>query len=241
MTTGLPKQPTFGSILIGISLFILALFAFLRLPDVVKYTGTALMFLPAKIGLIEMVMPDDVLPLSLAENPSSIEISSPGQYLLYLNNYDLLVIHDAVVAGNSKPWLKIQPKGQDTQIEVTLIGRGLSWYDTPFAPGRPVVTFRVDQPGTYTVIHPSRPDIAAVVPDTVTGKESSITFWVATEVVLIAGAFYYFFRKRTAAKRQLRADKLAENRARNEETWQRMRKRTEERRKQEDQPYWKKH
>jgi hypothetical protein len=240
MTTGLPKQPTISSIVLGIGLFIVALLAFLRLPDVVKYTGTALMYVPAKIGLFDMVMPRDVIPMSLAENPSSVTFSSPGRYIMYINNYDLLVIHDTVVEGNSQPWLNIESASHDTKVAITLIGRGLTWYDTPFAPGRPVISFEIDQPGVYQFTHPTRPDIAHIVPDTLTGQESRITFWVLAEIVLISGVVIYIVRKRTASRRQLRSNILAQNRARVEEARKRVEKRTEEKRREEDQPYWKK-
>ena len=240
MTTGLPKQPSFGSILLGIALFIIALLAFLRLPDVVKYAGAALMYAPAKVGLIDMVMPKDVIPLPLEENPSLVTIPSPGNYILYLNNYDLLVVHDAVVAGNSKPWLRIQPENLDTDLNVTLIGRGLTWYDTPFAHGRPVIAFKIDQPGTYRFLHSARPDTAYIVPDTLTGQESRITFWILAEIVLIGGVTFYIIRKRTAVGREQRIKIRAENRARVEATRKRVEKRTEEKQKNEEQPYWKK-
>ena len=240
MTTGLPKQPSFGSILLGITLFVIALVAFLRLPDVVKYTGAALMYVPAKLGLTDMVMPKDVIPLPLEENPSLATIPSPGRYILYLNNYDLLVVHDAVVAGNSKPWIRIQPENLDTDLNVTLIGRGLTWYDTPFARGRPVVAFKINQPGTYRFIHPARPDTAYIVPDTLTGQESRITFWVLAEIALIGGVTFYIIRKRTAAGREQRIKIRAENRARVEATRKRVENRTEEKQKDEEQPYWKK-
>lgn len=240
MTTGLPKQPTIGSIVLGIALVMIAFLAFLRLPDVVKYTGTALIYVPARVGLIDMVLPKDVIPFPLSENPSSITIPSPGQYLLYVGNLDLLVVHDAVVEGNSKPWIKIQPEDLDTEIEITLIGRGLAWYDTPFAAGRPVATFRINQPGTYRITHPTRPDTAYIVPDTLTGKESRITFWILAELALIGGVAYYIVRKRTASRRRQRVNLRAQNRARVEETRKRIEKRAEERHKDEDQPYWKK-
>lgn len=240
MTTGIPKQPTISSIVLGIGLFIVAFLAFLRLPDVVKYAGTALMYVPAKVGLIDMVMPQDVIPMSLAENPSSVTFSSTGRYIMYINNYDLLVVHDAVVEGDSHSWIKIQSESLGTEVAITLIERGLAWYDTPFAPGRPVITFEIDQPGTYQFTHPTRPDIAHIVPDTLTGQESRITFWVLAEIALIVGVVIYIIRKRTASKRQLRSKILAQNRARVEEARKRVEKRTEERRREEDQPYWKK-
>jgi hypothetical protein len=240
MTTGIPKQPTFGSILLGIALVILAFIAFLRLSDVVKYAGAALMYVPAKLGLFEMVMPQDIIPLPLANNPSSVTIPSPGQYILYLNNYDLLAIHDAVVAGNGRPWINIQSVDSGSELGVTLIGRGLAWYDTPFASGRPVITFKIDHPGVYRFIHSARPDTAYLVPDTLTGKESIITFWVLVELALVGGVAFYIVRRRTASRRQQRTDIRAQNRARVDNTWDRIRKRREENGTDEDQPYWKK-
>lgn len=240
MTAGLPKQPTIGSIVIGISLFIAALLAFLRLPDVIKYTGTALMYVPAKVGLIDMVMPQDVIPMSLAKNPSSVIIPSAGRYMMYVNNYELLVVHDAVVEGHSKPWMKIHSENPGTEVAITLIGRGLAWYDTPFAPGRPVISFTIDQPGEYVVVHPVRPDTAYFVPDTLTGKESRITFWVLAEIGLIGGGVIYLVRKRTASRRQQRGRILAQNRDRVEKARKRAEKHAEEKRREEDQPYWKK-
>ena len=240
MTTGLPKPPSIGSIVLGIFLAILAFLAFLRLSDVVKFAGAALMYVPAKVGLIDMVKPQDVIPLPLAENPSSITIPSPGSYILYLNNYDLLAIHDAVVAAHGRSWIKFQSEELGSEVDITLIGRGLAWYDTPFAPGRPVVTFKIDQPGVYQVIHSARPDTAYLVPDTLTGKESIITFWVLVEVAVIGAVVFYFVRRRTASRREQRINIREQNRARVKSTWERIEKRAEEKRKEEDRPYWKK-
>ena len=236
---GLPKPPTIRSILFGIALFIVAFLAFLRLPDVIKYTGAALMYVPARLGLIDMVRPEDVIPFPLSENPCSITFPSPGRYLMYLGNLDLLVVHDAVVESDADPWLKIQPENEVAEIEITLIRRGLAWYDTPFAAGRPVATFTLNQPGIYRITHPTRPDSAYIVPDTLTGKESRITFWVLAELTLIGGVVYYTVRKRTASGRQQRVNVRAQNRARVEATRKRIEKRTEEKQREEDQPHWK--
>ena len=238
--SGLPKPPTFSSIILGIALFVIALLAFLRISDVVKFSGTALMYVPAKLGLIDMVMPKDVIPLPLNENPSLITIPSPGRYVMYLNNYDLLIVHDAVAEKDSDPWMKLQSEELGTQVNLTLFDRGLAWYDTPFAPGRPVVTFTIEQPGTYQFTHPARQDYMYLLPDVVTGKESQITFWVLVEVALIGGAVFYIFRKRSAPIRGKRLKIQAENRTRVEDTWKRIEKRKEQQQRDDDQPYWKK-
>jgi hypothetical protein len=241
MSNGLPKQPTFRSIALGIVLFVIVLVAFLRIPDVIKFSGAAIMFVPAKLGLIDMPMPKDVVPLPLDQNPSEITFTSPGQYMMYLNIYDLLVVHDAVVAKNSDSWMKIQSEDLGTNIALTFIGRGLAWYDTPFAPGRPVVTFTIDQPGTYQFTHPARPlQYMYLVPDTVTGNETWITFWMLAEIVLIVGVVIYIVRKRTATRRRQQVNIQAQNRARVESTWNRIDERKKEKQREDDQPHWKK-
>ena len=241
MTTGLPKQPTIRSIVLGIALLILLIFAFFKIPDIVKYAGTALMFVPHKLGLIEMVTPEEVIPVPIAENPSSITFPSAGQYALYTDNYNLLVVHDAVIAASAaEPWIKIQSEELDARVEPIMIERGLVWYDTPFARGRPVFTFHVDQPGTYQFAHPAHRDFMYLVPDRVTGKETLITFWVLVEVALIAGIIFYTRHRRTASAREKRVKTLSDNRARVEETWKRIEKQKEEKQRDEDRPYWKK-
>ena len=70
-------------VVLGIALLILAILAFVRIPDIVKYAGTALMYVPAKLGVIDMVMPKDVVALPIDKNPSSITFPSSGKYALY--------------------------------------------------------------------------------------------------------------------------------------------------------------
>jgi len=221
MTTGFPKPPTCLSIGLGISLFILSLLAFFHIPDIVKSTGTALMFVPAKLGIIDMVMPQDVVPQSIEHNPSTITISKPGHYLFYTNNYDLLVVNDAIASSDAKPWLNMQSAESGTKVEITMIERGLSIFDTPFARGRPVLMFTIIEPGTYQMRHPTRPgDYLYLVPDVTTGKETLITFVIVVEVALVGGVIVIMIRRRTAPSRELRKKMQANNRTRVERTWQ---------------------
>jgi hypothetical protein len=240
MTGEIPRPPTIRSILLGIILLVIAILAFIRIPDVVKYAGSAVMYLPAKLGLFDMVSPQEVTPVSIRENPSTISFPEAGQYALFTDNYNLLVIHDAVMASNAEPWVKIESDEFDTQVEMIMIERGLAWYDTPFARGRPIFTFQIDQPGTYDFIHPARKDHMYLVPDTVTGQEGLITFWVVAEISLVAAVLTYVYRKRNAGMRRRRSDVLAQNRARVQDTWEKIEKQAEEKRKEKDLPYWKK-
>jgi hypothetical protein len=229
MTTGLPKPPTCLSIGLGISLLILSLLAFFRIPDIVKSTGMVLMFVPAKLGIIDMVIPRDVVPQSIERNPSTITISKPGHYLFYTDNYDLLVINDAIAGSDAKPWLNMQLAESGTKVEVTMVERGLSIFDTPFAHGRPVLMFTITEPGTYQMMHPTRPgDYLYLVPDVTTGKETLITFVIVVEIALLGSVIIILVRRRTAPSRQLRKEAQANNRARFERTWQKRHPKQEE-------------
>ena len=229
MTTGLPKPPTCLSIGLGISLFILSLLAFFRIPDIVKYTGAALMFVPARLGIIDMVIPRDVVPQSIERNPSTITISKPGRYLFYTDNYDLLVINDAIAGSDVKPWLNMQLAESGTKVEMTMVERGLSIFDTPFARGRPVLMFTIAEPGTYQMMHPTRPgNYLYLVPDVTTGKETFITFVIIVEIALIGGVIIIVVRRRTAPNRQLQKEVQAHNRARVERFWQKRRPKQED-------------
>jgi len=225
MTTGYPKQPSCSSIGLGISLFVLAIIAFFYIPDIVKYTGMALMYIPAKLGIIEMITPVDVVSISIDQSPSIVTISNPGRYAFYTNNLDLLEINDAIAGTDAKPWLNMRAIETDKNIDLTMVERGLSFFDTPFARGRPVLLFTIAEPGTYRMQHPTRPgNYIYIVPDVTTGKETYIIFVVFVEMVIFGGSVLYTFRKRIAASRQKRRDELEKNRARVERTWKKIKR-----------------
>ena len=220
MTIGYPKQPSCISIGLGISLFILATLAFFRIPAIVKYTGMALMYIPAKLGIIEMVMPGDVIPISIERSPTTITVSKPGHYVFYTSNLDLLMINDAIAGTDTKPWLNMRLAETETKVDLTVVERGLAFFDTPFARGRPVLLFTIDEPGTYHMKHPTRPgDYLYLVPDVTTGKETRIVIVVVMEIALVVGAVLFAFRKRIVTSRQRRREQLEKNRVRVEQTW----------------------
>lgn len=185
MIYGNPPSPTFRSIFSGIAALILIILGFLFLGNVVKQVGMVFTFLPAKLGLIETVTRDELISMDMTESPTTVNFSKPGKYLLYTDNYDLLTINDAIIVAGAKPWLKVLKASDETEIDLTLVERGLAIYDTPLAKGRPAVSFEVTDPGEYVFIHPRRPIKSYIVPDYITGNEGFINFLVIVQIVAL--------------------------------------------------------
>lgn len=181
---GEPPPPTIRSIIAGISLGLLLLLAFLNLPILFKYSGAILTFLPGKLGLMQVVKPEEVIPVDMSTSPTRITFNKSGMYILYTDDYDLLVINDAVAGSGAKPWLKIETEG-GVHVGVKLIDRGLAIYDTPLAKGRPVATFDITVTGAHILTHPGRPVIAYIVPDYTSGHEGWINFLIIAELVAL--------------------------------------------------------
>lgn len=186
MNNGLPPSPTYRSIFGGIAIFVLIILCFMFLGDIIKYAGAVFTFIPSKLGLIQVATRKELIPVDLSVSPTSFAIRKVGHYWLYTDNYDLLVINDAVLAADAKPWLKIKSVSDtDEFIGVTLVERGLTIYDTPLAKGRPVAIFEITKPGEYTLTHPTRRVIAYIVPDYTTGSENLIRFIVIIQVIIL--------------------------------------------------------
>ena len=203
MNGGLPPQPTFRAIFGGIALLVILILAFLNIPILIKYAGAALTFIPSHLGLIQVVSRNEVMPVDIHSNPTSLTFSKPGRYLLYTDIYDLLVVNDAILAANGKPWINIQSESGDP-VQVSLIDRGMAIYDTPLAHGRPVASFEIVTPGVYSMAHPTRPDNIYIVPDYLSGKEGKITFYICLEIGMVVLAIWYFIRRKRARKIPMR-------------------------------------
>ena len=139
--------------------------------------------------------------MDMTASPTTVAFGRPGAYALFTANYDLLSIHEAVLAAKGKPWFRLV--GRDgNDVAVSLIERGLAFYDTPFANGRPVARFRIATAGTYTMTHPRRPDLVYMVPDYTAGKEDAIGLYMLLQgVALGVGAWYV--RRKTRKPRRL--------------------------------------
>jgi hypothetical protein len=194
VTQGLPPKPTCASIIAGIMLAVIVLAAFAFLPNLVKWVGAVFTFLPGQLGLIQVVGPDDVLPVDMTDSPTTVTFARPGEYALFTANLDLLSINEAILAAKAKPWFRLADSN-GSQIAVTMIERGLAFYDTPFARGRPVARFEVLDPGPYTMTHPRRPDFVYLVPDYTRGKEDAIGMYMLLQAAALAAGVWYLRRK----------------------------------------------
>jgi hypothetical protein len=184
----------------GILLAALLCFAFFSLPSLVKYAGAVLTFVPAQLGLMDAVTPDEVMPVDMSASPTSLAFGKPGKYALFTDSYDLLVINDAVVAAQGKPWFRLVSESEG-EIEITLVQRGMALYDTPFAKGRPVAHFEIVEHGTYSMIHPARPTQAFVVPDYTFGSEAWIAFLMVLQGLILALLLWRWWRARQARRK----------------------------------------
>ena len=199
MTTVLPPQPAFRSIFGGIALVAISILAFLNIDKIVKFTGAILTFIPSKLGLIQVVFRDEVMPVDMHSTPTSLTFTNPGRILLYTDNYDLLVINDAILAAKAKPWINILSDSGEP-VQVRLIERGMAFYDTPLARGRPVASFEIAYPGDYTMMHPRRPINAYIVPDYTSGNEGTTSFIMWLEIGIVVVVILNFTRRRHTKK-----------------------------------------
>jgi hypothetical protein len=195
MTPGYPKQPAAISILAGILACIALAFTMSRLDDIVKWTGNIFLFIPSKLGIIEMVTPKDVITVDFSTNPTTVYFPKAGAYDLYIDNLDLLSVTDALTASE-RSWLIIKKDGQGAPLKVLFFTRGLYAYDTPFAKGRPVYYFEIKEPGYYEMTHPTRPTDVYFVPDYNTYNEPRVIIAYIVQIILFGVPLGWFGYRR---------------------------------------------
>jgi hypothetical protein len=200
MTQGHPPAPAIRNIVAGILLATLLCFTFFSLPSLVKYTGAVLTFLPTQLGLMDVVSPDEVMSVDMSASPTAVSFKKPGKYSLFTDNYDLLVVNDAIAAARGKPWFSLT-SASEHEIGVTLVERGMALYDTPFAKGRPVAHFEIAERGIYSMIHPARPDHVYIVPDYTFGQEAWIVTLMSLQGLILAYILGRWWKARQARRK----------------------------------------
>jgi len=179
---------------LGILAFLLILAFFGYLGDIAKWLGLPFVFIPSQLGLTNMVTPAEVMQFNLASAPTTVNFTRPGRYAVYANDYDLLVTTDLLIEAEAMPWLTIMSQETGKRINVAFISRGLMPYDTPFARGRPIMTFIIKTAGVYGMNHPAKPADIFITPDYTSENEALIRLLFLLQVGLIAlvlGVLYY--------------------------------------------------
>lgn len=200
------RSPRIGSILLGIALVVVLLILLCSLSQVVKWVGTALLYLPARVGLVRLVTPDEAIPVDLALQGNRIQVTAPGRFAVFVDDADLLILTDTMLASGTPPWLKMKRVSTGTLLPIEYVSRGLLVYDTPVVPGRPVFTVEVPVAGDYELTHAVRRTTVWLVPDYTTGNESRYLSVILAQVLILVIILGWVFYRR----QQKRQERLAE-------------------------------
>jgi hypothetical protein len=205
MTTEDYRPPRILAIGIGIALFVILLGAVCSLSQGIKWAGSVLLIIPERLGLVRTVKPAEVFRFDMTQTPARVRFPTAGDYQVYTSDYDLLVISDTLAQADEPPWLTVTSAGDGSAVSLSHISRGLLPYDTPHAPGRPVIEVGIPEPGEYLLDYPTRPAEISLVPDYVTGKEAVIYAAFAVQILIAATPFaILLYRREQRLLRRLR-------------------------------------
>jgi hypothetical protein len=190
------RPATVKSIILGVLLFVVIAFAFTRLGDLTKWFGEIFLFLPDRLGWVQTVHAEEVIPIAMNLPETEILVPSPGRYAVYTDDYDLLTMSNDLEKSGSRSWFRIHSQNSMDYLEIDYVHRGQSIYDTRQAPGRPVMTLIIHQPGRYVVEHPSRPTSIYLTPDRVTGNEGRLNFFIFLQIAALFSLIFLWVRHR---------------------------------------------
>ena len=209
------RAPRIRDIAIGIVAFLILLGLIRSVSVWVKIVGMPFLYIPSKLGLVQMVSPEDVQVYHLTTTPGQVDFTGAGRYAVFTNDLDLLMINDLLIASDSPPWLTVTSQASGVSMPVSFVKRGLLPYDTPYAKGRPVLTIEISRPGVYLLTHPTRDALISFVPDYTTGKEGGIVAAYIIQLAIILGVlgavFYPRYQRRKAAQRAAQQQKRRES------------------------------
>jgi len=209
------RSPKIYAIIFGVLLFTVLLMVMCFLSETVKTVGAPFLFLPEKLGLIEMASREQVVEIEMSSGSTVLDFLRSGKYAVYTKDYDLLVISDSLRevsknitdAEDVNAWLTVRSVDTDKAVPIGFIYRGLMPFDSPLAQGRPVLNFEITAPGKYELKYSSRKAVMYVLPDYTSGKESRIylIYLVETAILLVPVWKLYsvFSRRRKAKEREI--------------------------------------
>ena len=198
------RAPTTRSTVIGVTAFVVLVVVTVFWPhEVIKATGAVFLVVPQRLGLVRQVMPGEVQAIDLFVQEQQVTLTQPGRYFVY---YDFPLFADSTVyfSWDSPPRLMMTLHGTGERTSMTEVKRGLGLYDTPFARGRPIYGFEIEQAGTYHLIYSRRPVMVSFVPDYTTGRESVLAWSIGMQFgVILAVICGLLYRRRRRRQRLL--------------------------------------
>jgi hypothetical protein len=213
------RTPRLRDILLAVVALVALIVAFINLGAVVKFVGAGLLLIPSGLGIVQRVGVEDISTYDLSSSPTLLGISQPGRYAVYAYDYDLLTMSDQLEEAKAEPWITMKSQITGEAVPVTFVERGMRMYDTPLAKGRPVLSFVIDKPGVYVMLHPSKQATISIVRDYVTGKEGILTLIYLVEIGLLLMPLMLILLRRYTARREARKRAQEAARERGEAFW----------------------
>ncbi len=188
------KPPGLLAIIGGVVVFVVLIGLACSISTTVKLIGYGLLYVPSRLGLVDVPRPETIQRLDLVSTPVNAYFKDSGTFEVFTSNYELLSVSMQMESSTSTSWFHVADPTTGERYPVDSIRRGLMPYDTPFAEGRPVLRFSIDTPGLYQLSFPTPPAASLYfVPDTTTGKEWLIWLIYSGEVGLIFGVPGWFY------------------------------------------------
>jgi hypothetical protein len=213
------RTPRIRDIVFAIVALVVLLFAFINLGAVVKLVGAGLMVIPSTLGIVQRVTAQEVFAYDLSKSPTDVGIGRPGRYAVYAYDYDLLTMSDQVEQSGGAPWITLKSQVTGEAVPVTFVSRGMRAYDTPLAKGRPVLSFVIDRPGVYVMLHPAKPVTISIVRDYVTGKERTLTLAFLAQIAVVVIPLMFLYTRRYLTRRSARRTAQRQRRAESDAFW----------------------
>jgi hypothetical protein len=190
------RAPSYLAISLGILFCVFLIFFIGQLAVITKWSGFILLYLPSRLGIVDIVEPNDVILVDFSTNPTDIYFPHRGAFYLYSDDLDLLSIADEI-NSSAEPWLVIRSAKSGNTTAVLYVNRGLMPIDTPFAAGRPIYSFYIDKPGSYVIFHPVRPINVHFAPSFSQDNERKLLLVYLVQVIpLIAATVYLLLFKK---------------------------------------------
>ena len=196
-----PRTRTiFISTIIFVFIFLCMIF---RAGEAIKLVGAVFLFIPQRLNLIEQVSKNEVQIVDLSNSGQLVRFTKPGRYSIYYQMPFLTDSHS--YAQNLPPALGMESVESGEHIYIKYKDEGLRLYDSPYALGRSFFSFTIETPGLYRLIYFSKPVTISILPDYVTGHETTIMFSYAIQFGILGFsiAAFLFVRFRRKQLRQI--------------------------------------